>query len=153
MTASIALHILAAAAWVGGSIALVLVAVPVLRQLPDEARAKSVRALGRRWKPIGWTSLAVLAGTGCGLAFGYYNAADPDVLFGTRLGHFLVAKAVLFVALVTTASLHDFVLGPRLNRQLREGRPQTLRRPMVVVGCLSLVFTLALPVLGVLMTR
>ena len=128
-------------------------AVPVLRQLPDEVRSRSVRALGRRWKPIGWASLAVLAGTGAGLAFGYENAADPDVLFDTRLGHFLVAKTVLFVALVTTAFLHDFVLGPRLNRQLREGRPQTLRRPMVVVGWLSLAFTLTLPVLGVLMTR
>ena len=102
---------------------------------------------------IGWGSLAVLAGTGAGLAFDYENAADPDVLFDTRFGHFLVAKTVVFVALVTTAFLHDFVLGPRLNRQLREGRPQTLRRPMVIVGWLSLAFTLTLPVLGVLMTR
>lgn len=127
--------------------------MPVLRQLPDQTRAASVRALGRRWKPIGWTSLALLAGTGAWLAFGYYDAADPDVLFDTRLGHFLVAKAILFIGLVTTAFLHDFVIGPRLNQQIREGRERTLLRPMVIVGWLSFVFTLALPVLGVLMTR
>ena len=53
----------------------------------------SVKMLGRRWKPIGWAALIVLAGTGAGLAFGYWNAGDPDVLFHSRFGHLLIAKA------------------------------------------------------------
>jgi hypothetical protein len=35
---------------------------------------------------------------------------------------------------------------------MREERPQTLRRPMQVVGWLTFALTLALPVLGVLIT-
>ena len=54
--------------------------------------------------------------------------------------------------LVASAALHDFVLGPRLNRQIREGRPRTLLRPMQVVGWISFAATLALPILGVLLT-
>lgn len=153
MDGAAVLHVLAAAVWVGGTIALVFSAVPTLRALPREHRAASVKMLGRRWKPIGWASLVILAATGSALAFGYYNADDPDVLLDTRFGNFLLAKGVLFILLVITAFLHDFVLGPRLNRQIRDGRPLTLRRPMVIVGWSSFVLTITLPILGVLMTR
>ena len=153
MTALVVLHLLATAVWVGGTVALVFTAVPTLRTLPLEERARSVKLLGRRWKPIGWASLVILAGTGAGLAFGYWNAGDPDVLFHSRFGHLLIAKALLFVALVGSVVAHDFVLGPRLNRQMREGVPQTLRRPMVLVGWTSFVLTITIPVLGVLLTR
>ena len=118
-----------------------------------EERARSVKMLGRRWKPIGWAALIVLAGTGAGLAFGYWNAGDPDVLFHSRFGHLLIAKAVLFLMLIASVVAHDFVLGPRLNRQMREGLPQTLRRPMVLVGWTSFVLTITIPVLGVVLTR
>jgi putative copper export protein len=152
-TALVSFHLLAAAVWVGGTVALVFTAVPVLRRVePREQRADAVRALGRRWKPIGWASLAVLLASGIWLAFGYWGADDADVLFHTRAGHLLIAKAALFVSLATTAAVHDFVLGPRLNRQIREGRPQTLRRPMQVAGWWTFAMTLTLPVLGVVLT-
>ena len=153
MTTLVVLHLLATAVWVGGTVVLVFTAVPTLRTLPMEERARSVRMLGRRWKPIGWTSLVILAGTGAGLAFGYWNASDPDVLFHSRFGHILIAKAVLFFLLLISVILHDIVIGPRLNRQMREGRPQTLRRPMVMVGWTSFVLTVTIPILGVLLTR
>ena len=120
----VVVHLLAAAVWVGGTVALVFATVPVLRQASPEQRADSVGALGRRWKPIGWGALAVLGATGVRLAFGYWDADDPDVLFDTRSGHIIVAKALLYVVLVASAALHDFVLGPRLNRQIRDGRPR-----------------------------
>ena len=153
MTTLVVLHLLATAVWVGGTVALVFTAVPTLRTLPMDERARSVRMLGRRWKPIGWASLILLAGTGAGLAFGYWNAGDPDVLFHSRFGHLLIAKAGLFLLLITSVVMHDFVLGPRLNRQMREGRQQTLRRPMVIVGWTSFVLTVIIPILGVLLTR
>jgi putative copper export protein len=149
----VVVHLLAAAVWVGGTVALVFATVPVLRKLPPEQRADSVRALGRRWKPIGWGALALLGATGVWLAFGYWDADDPDVLFDTRSGRIIVAKALLYVVLVASAALHDFVLGPRLNRQIRDGRPLTLRRPMQVVGWITFAATLALPILGVLLTN
>jgi putative copper export protein len=148
-TALVIVHVLAAAVWIGGSAALIFTAVPVLRRLPQEQRALSVRALGRRWKPIGWAALVLLGGSGAWLAFGYWGADDATLLFHTETGHLLIAKAALYIVLVTSAALHDFVLGPRLNRQFREGRPTTLRRPMQVVGWVTFAATLALPILGV----
>ena len=146
-------HTLAAAVWVGGTVALVFAAVPVLRRLPTRERADAMRALGRRWKPIGWGALAVLAASGAWLAFGYWHAGDADVLFHSRPGHLLVAKAALFVALAASSLAHDFVIGPQLNRQIREGRPRTLMLPMRTVGWFTFALTITLPVLGVVLTR
>jgi putative copper export protein len=153
VTALAVVHLLAACVWVGGTVALVFAGVPTLRSLPDVQRAASVRTLGRRWKPIGWGSLLVLGGTGAGLAFGYWNAGDPDVLFRSEPGREILAKMVLFAVMLTTAALHDFVLGPRLNRQIRDGRRRTLLRPMQAVGWATFALTIALPVLGVLVGR
>lgn len=145
-------HMLAAAVWVGGTVALVFAAVPALRTLPAEQRAEKVRLLARRWRPLGWGALAVLGASGIWLAFGYWGADRADVLFRTEQGQILIAKAVLYVCLLTTVVLHDVVLGPRLNRQIREGAPRTLLRPMQIVGWTSFALTLALPVLGVILS-
>ena len=50
------------------------------------------------------------------------------------------------------ALFHDFVLGPRLQRELREGAPRApvTRRRLVVVGWLTFGLTLAVPILGVI---
>ena len=145
----VAVHVLAAAVWIGGTVALVFAGVPVLRQLPTGLRADTVRDLGRRWRPIGWTSLGLAGASGIWLGFGYWGADNSETLFHTGTGHALIAKAILYVVLVVSAILHDFILGPRLNRQIREGRPRTLLRPMQLVGWTSFACTIALPVLGV----
>jgi putative copper export protein len=150
--ALLVLHLLAAAVWVGGTVALTFAGVPVIRQLPPEQRGSALRALGRRWRPLGWGSLAVLVVTGLLLARDW-NAYDPDVLFDTEFGAKLVAKSILVAALVALTVVHDLVLGPRLARQLRAGEPPTARPPLVLVGRAALVATIAIPVLGVLLGR
>ena len=110
-----------------------------------------MRALGKRWKPIGWGALLVLAASGIWLAFGYWGLDDPDTL-STASGQLLVAKGVIFLMLVTSAALHDFVLGPGSTGRSASGAPRTLLRPMQIAGWWSFLATLALPILGVLVT-
>jgi uncharacterized membrane protein len=149
-TALAAVHVLAAAVWVGGVIVLVVVAVPYARSLAGEERAAALRAIGRRWRPLGWGALGVLALTGIELA------AENGVFDGTADTSFTVVFAVkmgLVVALAAGAYLHDFVLGPALARQIRHGRPQSARRPLVVVGWTTFALTLTVPVLGVVLAH
>ncbi|HKP19306.1 MAG TPA: DUF4149 domain-containing protein [Gaiellaceae bacterium] len=143
----VVVHVLAATVWVGGTVALTFIAVPVIRRLTGETRQQAMRGLGERWRPIGWSALLVLVATGIPLA----SEVLPDG--GAAAAAVFGVKAGSFVALVCVAYLHDFVLGPRLAREIREGRPERSRRPLVVVGWTSFTLTLALPTLGVVLAE
>jgi uncharacterized membrane protein len=147
-TALRAVHLLAATVWVGGTIALVFVAVPPVQRLEGEERARTLRAFGERWRPIGWSSLAVAIVTGIMLA-AHAHAFDAT---STRFDWVLAAKGLLVGLLVAGAYLHDFVLGPGLARQIRAGEPQSLRPVLTAIGRVNLLVTVALPVLGVLLS-
>jgi putative copper export protein len=142
----VAVHLVAAGIWFGGSTALVFVGVPAIRTLDGEPRGRAMRELGLRWRPIGYGALLVAALTGIALASREWED-------GTAFQVVLWVKVALFVCLVVVSYLHNFVLGPRLQAEIREGREQRSRRPLVVVGWLSYSLTLALPILGVALQR
>ena len=142
-------HLLAAIVWVGGTVALVFVAVPPVQQLEGEARARLLREFGRRWRPIGWSALGVAVVTGIVLAVRAhaFDSAPND------FDWVLAVKGALVGLLVAGAYLHDFVLGPGLARQVREGTQQSLRPLLVGIGRANLLLTLTLPVLGAVLTQ
>jgi len=143
----VVIHVLAATVWVGGTIALTFIAVPAIRMLTGEPRQVAMRTLGRRWRPIGWTALVVLVATGVPLASHVLPGSDAGAktVFGIKVG--------IFCGLLVFAYLHDFVLGPRLAAEIREGREQVSRRPLILVGWTSFTLTLALPILGVVLAE
>ena len=142
-------HLLAAIVWVGGTVALVFVAVPPVQQLEGEARARLLREFGRRWRPIGWSALGVAVVTGIVLAVRAhaFDSAPHD------FDWVLAVKGALVGLLVAGAYLHDFVLGPGLARQVREGKRQSLRPLLVGIGRANLLLTIAIPILGAVLTQ
>ena len=142
-------HLLAAIVWVGGTVVLVFVSVPPAQRLEGPQRAAMLRELGRRWRPIGWSALAVAIATGAWIA-SLEHAYDTTP---TRFDVVLAVKGALVGLLVAGAYLHDFVLGPGLARQIREGKPQSLRPVLVAIGRLNLLVTLALPILGAVLSE
>lgn len=141
------LHLLSAAVWVGGTVTLVFIGVPVIRTLEGEERIRAMRMLGRRWRPLGWSALGVLVVTG--LALAALERDDADAGFDAVL----TAKIVFVGVLLCTAYLHDFVLGPRLQREVKEGREQRTRPILVLDGWASFTLTIAAPVLGVVLSH
>jgi len=142
-------HLLAAVAWTGGTIALVFVGVPTVRLLEGEPRARLMRELGARWRPIGWGALMLLIATGVVLA-GRDGAFDGA---GTKFEVVLGVKAGLIVLMLLGTYLHDFVFGPRLAREIRERRPQRTRPLMVRVGWANFAMIVTIPILGVWLTE
>src|SRR5207249_10592860 len=116
-------HLLAAIVWVGGTIALVFVAVPPAQRLEGETREQLLHAFGRRWRPIGWTALGIAIATGVALAARDHAFERTPTRFDWVLGF----KGAVVGFLVVGAYLHDYVLGPGLARQIRAGQPQSLR--------------------------
>lgn len=149
-TAIDALHVLAAAVWVGGTVTLVFIAVPTARMFEGADRARALRRLGQGWRPLGWSAMAILGGTGLVLA------GQNGVFSGDASAEFyavFAVKVALVALLVAGAFVHDFLLGPGLARQIRAGQPQTLRRPLVVVGWCNFALTLTVPVLGTVLAH
>jgi putative copper resistance protein D len=142
-------HLLAAIVWSGGTIALVFVAVPPVQKLQGEARAQTLRAFGARWRPIGWSALGIAIVTGAVIA----ERAHAFDATPTRFDVTLAIKGVLVGLLVAGSYLHDYVLGPGLARQIRQGEPQSLRPILTSIGRANLVFTIAIPILGALLAE
>jgi uncharacterized membrane protein len=140
-------HLLAAAVWLGGSIALVFAGVPAIRVLEGEPRGRAMKELGLRWRPIGYGSLVVLALTGIELArHDWSNSRSP---FHTVLW----VKVGLSACLVAASYLHNFVLGPRLQAEIKDSRAQTSRPRLVVIGWTSLTLTIVVPILGAILAN
>jgi copper resistance protein D len=142
-------HLLAAIVWVGGTVALVFVAVPPVQRLQGPERAALLRELGRRWRPVGWTALgiAVLSGVMLAERAHAFKGAPHD------FDWVLAVKGLLVGLLAAGAYLHDFVLGPGLARQVREGQPQSLRPLLVAIGRVNLLLTIAIPILGAVLVE
>lgn len=149
VTALRIVHLLAAIVWVGGTIALVFVAVPPVQRLEGEARAQVLREFGRRWRPIGWSALGIAIVTGAILA----SRAGAFDTTPTRFDWVLAVKGACVGLLVAGAYLHDYVLGPGLARQIKDGRPQSLRRVLTTIGRANLLLTVAIPILGMLLSE
>jgi uncharacterized membrane protein len=139
------IHLLAAMVWVGGSIALVFVGVPAVRVLEGEPRGRAMRELGLRWRPLGYGSLLVAVITGVVLASHDRDGARSP--FDTVLW----VKVGLTAGLVVASYLHNYVYGPRLQAEIREGRPPKSRPTLVVVGWTSLALTITVPILGAIL--
>ena len=142
----VAVHLLAAAVWVGGSTALIFVGVPAIRILEGEPRGRAMKELGLRWRPLGYGALGVAAITGVVLAAREWQHDTAfQIVFWT--------KVALFLCLVVASYFHNFVLGPRLQAEIREEREQETRRTLVIVGWISYSLTLSLPIFGVALQR
>jgi len=142
-------HLLAAIVWAGGTVTLVFVAVPPVQRLQGPERAALMREFGRRWRPIGWSALGIAVVTGVVLAqrAHAFHGAPHD------FDWVLAAKGLLVGLLAAGAYLHDFVLGPGLARQMREGQPQSLRPLLVAIGRGNLLLTVAIPILGAVLVE
>ena len=147
MEVVVIIHLLAAMVWVGGSVALVVAGVPAIRVLEGEPRGRAMRALGLRWRPLGYGALFVAAVTGVVLAS--HDWSDGRSPFKTVLW----VKVGLSAALVVVSYLHNYVYGPRLQAEIREGREQKTRPRLVVVGWTSYALTITVPVLGVVLQQ
>jgi copper resistance protein D len=98
------LHLLAAGAWLGGLLPLLI----VVREVPLDA----ARLAARRFSTLGTISVSALAATA--LPQGTLLSGGLTGLAGTAYGAVLLLKAVLFAALISIAATNRFRLMPAL---------------------------------------
>ncbi len=115
-------HLLAAGAWVGSVLALVVTLLPALRSPQESDRAVALR---------GWSRFGILAMLGVGVlaATGLYNTARQvaslDAWISTGYGQALAVKIALFLGIGLAGLINSALLHPRVAAVIAS----LLRRP------------------------
>jgi uncharacterized membrane protein len=149
-------HMLAAVAWIGGTIFLSVVLVPVLRgEAFASQRSLLFRTTARRFRAVVWSAIAVLLLTGPLLLHQRgIPIADPSG-WPTVLAAKLGLVAILFLLTLT----HDLILGPRVGkiRQLPVESRSRFDQALVLwspwVARFSLALALVILLAAVLLVR
>lgn len=157
---SVWLHILAAIAWIGGMVFIVLVIVPSLRRGDRDAATKLLGESGRRFRTVGWWCFAILIVTG---SFNLYargvrlhDLVDSRWL-ASPFGKAVVIKLSIFALVLALSAVHDFAIGPRaiveLERDPSSAMSARLRRRASMLGRVNALLALLLVGLGVILVR
>ena len=122
------LHLIAAGAWLGALLPLLL----TIRLAPRQAVIAA-----RRFSPLGIAAVAVLAATA--LFQGSVLVDTPPALIGTAYGWVVLCKIVLFASLILCAALNR----TRFTPALAAGEPAMLVRSVAIETVLGLAIVVA----------
>jgi len=107
------LHLAGFTFWAGGLFVNTIVLLPSLPAIGPAERGKLLGAYLKRFAPLAWGALAVVAITGLILtnsAIGFSTLLS----FNTRYGNLLLAKIVVVAVMALNGAYLGFVLGPRM---------------------------------------
>ncbi|RRW52429.1 copper homeostasis membrane protein CopD [Pseudomonas moraviensis] len=143
------LHLLAAGAWLGALLALVLMASGRI----GDTRLRLIADAVKRFEWVGALIVLTVSVTG---VINYLFIVGPrldGVLFGTY-GLLLAIKVLAFAVMLVLAALNRFHLGPSLQQSLRDGQhliaANALRRSVVMELALALLIVALVAWLGTL---
>lgn len=142
-------HLVCASIWVGGSIFIAAVAVPVLRshfKSMDERVGFMVK-VGRQFNKITMPAFAVLVATGIYNARAF--AGDPAALTQSAYGILLLIKIILVLATAGTYIVHVKVLNAEMERKILSGTAgnvyvQSVRSKIIQLGRIIVVLSIAI---------
>lgn len=145
------LHLLAAGAWLGAMLALILMSR--LDALCSEARIRSLADSVKRFEGVGAGIVLILSVTGVANYLFIVGPTLGEILLGTY-GILLAIKVVLFGGMLVLAALNRFHLGPLLEQSLRAGQHQVaanaLRRSVALELVIALLIVALVAWLGTL---
>jgi putative copper resistance protein D len=113
-----ALHLVAAAAWIGGLVPLVLLLAAVRRH-PTVAWTSRARDVTRRFSTLGTVSVATLMASG--IVNAWILVGSVHGLLVTEYGRLLMLKLGVFAIMLMFAAINRFWLMPRLALSAASG--------------------------------
>jgi putative copper export protein len=149
-------HLICSSIWVGGSIFLGLVLVPVLKSYTkslEEMVALMVK-VGRRFNKVTVPAFAAL------IATGIYNSrafiGNPSTLLDTTYGIILLAKVILVVGTILTYIVHVRLLNADMERKIMSGQGgnlyvQSVRTKIVILGEIIVILSVTILLLAALL--
>ena len=149
-------HLICSSIWVGGSIFIGIVLVPVLKSYTkslEELVALMVK-VGRRFNKITVPAFGILIATGIYNSRGFLG--DPAAILDTTYGMILLVKVILVIATVGTYVVHVRLLNADMERKIMSGQGgnvyvQSVRKKIIVLGEVIVVLSIIILLLAALM--
>ncbi len=150
------IHLICSSIWVGGSIFIAAVAVPVLRvyiKSLDERVGMMVR-IGRQFNKVTVPAFGIL------MATGVYNArafaAEPSALTESTYGVILLIKVILVFATVGAYVMHVKILNSNIEQRILSGSAgdvyvQSVRSKIIHLGRVMVGLAIAILLLAALL--
>jgi putative copper resistance protein D len=146
-------HLIAAAMWIGAIAGLLAMAILAHRAPTADRLDQAWRAL-HGFARTGTILVGVIALTGLVNIWAIIGVANLPTLPATAYGRLLIAKLILFAAMLALAAANRFAHVPALARAVRAGPPAaalvTLRRSLLAEGGCAVAILLAVAWLGTL---
>jgi copper resistance protein D len=145
-------HLLAASIWVGGSIFLGIVLVPVLKS--HTKSLEEMVKIGRRFNKITIPAFAAL------IASGIYNSraffGEPGAVLDTTYGIILLIKVILVIGTIVAYIVHIRLLDADMERKILSGQGgniyvQSIRIKIIILGEVIVVLSVAILLLAALL--
>ncbi len=141
------LHLIAAAAWVGALLPLVILFTAVAR---NEGAIAIARTATTRFSTLGVAGVGTILATG--IVNTWYLAGSIDALTETKYGRLLLIKIVLFLTMVAIAAVNRLRLTPRLLQKDTDTHRDALRKLRRNAGIEVLAGAAVIAIVGVLGT-
>jgi uncharacterized membrane protein len=149
-------HLICASIWVGGSIFIGVILVPVLKSHTkslEELVALMIK-VGRRFNKITVPAFAILIATGVYSSRGYFG--DTAMLLDSTYGIVLLAKIILVLATVGTYVVHVRLLNSDMERKIMSGQGgnlyvQSVRTKIIILGEVIVVLSIIILLLAALL--
>ncbi len=149
-------HLICSSIWVGGSIFIGIVLVPVLKSYTkslEELVALMVK-VGSRFNKITVPAFGILIATGIYNSRGFLG--DPAAILDTTYGMILLVKVILVIATVGTYVVHVRLLNADMERKIMSGQGgnvyvQSVRKKIIILGEVIVVLSIIILLLAALM--
>lgn len=151
------LHVLAAAAFIGGGLLMNYGVMRATSKIDPEAAGKVNMGVGMTYSVIAWVSIGILALTGL-MRSAASGAFAPRVLFNTPYGKILILKILLLLAIVVIGVMIGGV-AKKIQAAMESGDPQgelaalsqrigTLSKLNVYIAVFIVVLAVSLRMIG-----
>jgi putative copper resistance protein D len=132
-------HLICSSIWVGGSIFIGVVLVPVLKSHTRslEELVTLMIKVGRRFNMITVPAFGILIATGIYNSRGFFG--DPAAILDTTYGMILLVKIILVIATVGTYVVHVRLLNADMERKIMSSQGgniyvQSVRKKIIILG-------------------
>lgn len=146
-------HLICSSIWVGGSIFIGVVLVPVLKSHTRslEELVALMIMVGRRFNMITVPAFGILIATGIYNSRGFFG--DPAAILDTTYGMILLVKIILVIATVGTYVVHVRLLNADMERRIMSSQGgniyvQSVRKKIIILGEIIVVLSIIILLLA-----